>query len=169
MAVVAARPPGRLSLLLLVGLSVVFVALLVTSGILGMKLREASENEAGRQAVLHAARQEAVNFTTVSYKSIDTHVKRVMEGATGDLKRQYKAGVGDLKQLVSENKAVSKGEVLSAGIVSMDGDSARVLVVADSQATNASIPEGQTRHLRMQLELTRADDRWLVSQLQFVG
>ncbi|MGH3342908.1 MAG: hypothetical protein ACRDPK_08500 [Carbonactinosporaceae bacterium] len=165
----AARPPGRLNVWLFAGLSAVFVMLLVASGVFGMKLREASEDEARREAVLHAARQEAVNFTTVSYKDIDTHVKRVLEGATGDLKSQYKAGVEDLRQLVTQNEAVSEGEVLSAGIVSMDDDSARVLVVADSQATNASIPEGQTRHLRMQLELTRADDRWLVSQLQFVG
>ena len=64
---------------------------------------------------------------------------------------------------------MSRGEVLDAGIVSDDADSARVLVVADSTVTNAAQPQPQKRHYRMQLDLVRSGGRWLVSDLQFVG
>jgi Mce-associated membrane protein len=59
--------------------------------------------------------------------------------------------------------------VLEAGVVSMDEDSATVVVVADSQVTNKSTDEPQPRHYRLQLDLVLEDGRWLTSDLQFVG
>ncbi len=70
---------------------------------------------------------------------------------------------------MTANQAVSNGEVLEAGIVSDDDDSARVLVVADSTVTNAASEQPQKRHYRLQMDLVRDGDRWLVSDLQFVG
>ena len=89
--------------------------------------------------------------------------------STGDFRSQFRAGTKDLTALVTENKATSQGEVLDAGIVSDDADSARVLVVADSTVTNSADPKPQKRHYRMQLDLVREGSRWLVSDLQFVG
>ena len=59
--------------------------------------------------------------------------------------------------------------MLEAGLVSLDDDSARVLVVADSTVTNAAGSDPQRRHYRLQLDLARHGQRWLVSDLQFVG
>jgi Mce-associated membrane protein len=59
--------------------------------------------------------------------------------------------------------------VREAGLGRHDPDSARVLVVADSTVTTAAGPSPQKRHYRLQLDLVRDGDRWLVSDLQFVG
>jgi Mce-associated membrane protein len=146
--------------------AVVALTLAITSV---ARLTSASAREDRRAEVLHAARQQAVNFTTLDYRHLDRDLGRVLRGATGGFRKQFKAGTDDLTTLVTENKAVSRGEVLEAGIVSSDSDSARVLVVADSTVTNAAQPQPDKRHYRMQLDLVRQHGRWLVSDLQFVG
>jgi Mce-associated membrane protein len=158
---------GRVALaavLVLVGVAAAALAAVSAS-----RLSAASARDDRRTAVLAAARQEAVNFTTLDYRRVDRDLGRVLAGATGDFRRQFRKGTSDLTSLVSENKAVSQGEVLDAGIVSDDADSARVLVVADSTVTNTAQTTPQKRHYRMQLDLVRHGARWLVSDLQFVG
>jgi Mce-associated membrane protein len=158
---------GRLVLLVvLAALAVAAVSLIAASA---TRLSAATERDARRTAVLSAARQQAVNFTTLDYRHLDRDLGRVLRGATGDFRKQFKAGTKDLSTLVTQNKAVSRGEVLDAGIVSDDADSARVLVVADSTVTNTADATPQKRHYRMQLDLVRSGHRWLVSDLQFVG
>ena len=59
--------------------------------------------------------------------------------------------------------------MLSVGVVSADADSARTIVVADSDVQNVATREPQPRHYRLQLDLARQGDRWLLTDLQFVG
>jgi Mce-associated membrane protein len=133
------------------------------------RMSAADEREQRRTEVLQAARQAAVNFTTLDYRRLDRDLGRVLAGATGEFRSQFEAGTKDLSELVTANQAVSKGEVLEAGVVSDDADSARVLVVADSTVTNAAESEPQKRHYRLQLDLVRDGERWLVSDLKFIG
>jgi Mce-associated membrane protein len=165
------RLTGRGPLLgLLAALS---VASIVGALLLAPKLATASDEATRRDAILHAARQQAVNFTTLDYRHLDRDLGRVLEGSTGEFRKQFRAGTLDLTKLVSANKAVAQGEVLEAGIVSDDSDSARALVVADSTVTNTGSPKPDKRHYRIQLDLVRdpavKGGRWLVSDLTFVG
>jgi Mce-associated membrane protein len=150
-------------------LALVVVAALVATAALAPKISAASARDDQRDEVLHAARQQTVNFTTLDYRHLDRDLGRVLAGSTGDFRKQFQAGTKNLTQLVTANKAVSKGEVLEAGLVSSDSDSARVLVVADSDVVNTASPKGEKRHYRIQLDLVRRQDRWLVSDLTFVG
>lgn len=156
--------PALAVLLLLAG-----TAALVLIGVSASRLSAAAARDHRRATVLAAARQQAVNFTTLDYRRLDRDLGRVLAGATGDFRRQFRAGTSDLSDLVRQNRAVSRGEVLDAGIVSEDADSARVLVVADSTVTNTAASTPQKRYYRMQLDLVRRGSRWLVSDLQFVG
>ena len=162
----AHRPTGRLTA---VGLCVVLVTLLVVAGVLGTRVRRYQAEESRRQEILAAARQTVVNFTTLDYRHGQTDLQRVLQGATGDFERELSGGLGQLRELITENRAVSRGEVLEAGLASHDSDSARVLVVADSTVSNRSSPTGQRRHYRIQLDLRREGARWLVSDLEFVS
>lgn len=159
-------PLRPLLLALLVLVAVAAAALAATSL---SRVSAATDRADRRESVLDSARQQAVNFTTLDYQHLDRDLGRVLRGSTGDFRKQFEAGTKDLSTLVTQNKAVSRGEVLDAGLVSSDDDSARVLVVADSTVTNAADPKPQKRHYRMQLDLVRHGDRWLVSDLQFVG
>ena len=154
---------------LLTVLGLAAVAAVVAAVLLAMKLQDAPDEEARRQEILQAARQQGVNITTLDHRSVDRDLQRVLALATGDFRKEFVAGTKDLTDLVVQNKAVSTGEVLEAGIVAADSDSARVLVVADSTVSNSATEEQQVRHYRMQLDLVRQGDRWLTSSLTFVS
>jgi Mce-associated membrane protein len=166
-AIRAAVAPGRL--MLFAALALVTGAALVGTGVVAPKIAAAGARDDRRVEVLHAARQQAVNFTTLDYRHLDRDLGRVLAGSTGDFRKQFRAGTKNLTELVTANKAVSAGEVLEAGVVSSDADSARVLVVADSTVVNRANPKGEKRHYRIQLDLVRRQGSWLVSDLTFVG
>ncbi len=160
------RLTGRPAKAVLVALTVLAVA--VTTAF-GLGLHRQREAERQRQDILAAARQSALNFTTLDYRHYERDSGNVLDGATGDFKKQFAAQTGQLTKLVAENKSVSKGQILDAGLVRSAADSARVLVVADSEVTNKSVPKGQARTYRLQLDLVRRDGRWLTSDVEFVG
>lgn len=123
-----------------------------------------------RQTILRAARQGALNFTTIGYKHVDRDVGRVINGAAGDFKRSYKHNRSTVEKTVKKNKSTSKGKVLGAGLVSVDPDSAVALVVVDSRVTNVAYKKPTVRHYRMRLNLVQdKSGRWLVSDLEFVA
>ncbi|KUO15766.1 hypothetical protein [Streptomyces dysideae] len=152
-----------------VGLVVATVLTTALSVWLSLGLYEGREAEQRRQDILAAARQSALNFTSLDYRHYDRDSAHVLQGATGDFKKQFAAQTKELTRLVAENKSVSDGQVLEAGIVRSDADSARVLVVADSKVTNTAVPEGAARTYRLQLDLVHRDGRWLTSDVEFVG
>ncbi|MFF8406032.1 hypothetical protein ACF06P_30925 [Streptomyces sp. NPDC015684] len=136
---------------------------------LGLKLADQRAAEQRRQDILAAARQSALNFTSLDYRHYDRDSGNVLKGATGEFKKEFAAQTAQLTKLVAQNKSVSQGQVLEAGIVRSDTRSARVLVVADSKVTNTGAPEGQARTYRLQLDLARVAGRWLTSDVTFVG
>ncbi len=148
----------------------VALAVAVTGvGVLGYRVNQ--ENDASRrdQAVLAAARQEALNFISIDYRKFDQDSRNVLSGATGDFKQQFTDEAKTLQNLVTTNKAVSSGQVLQAGVVSSSPSSARVLVVADAKVANTAAPSGQVRNYRLQMDLVEQDGQWLTSDIQFVG
>jgi Mce-associated membrane protein len=136
---------------------------------LGVKLSGQRAAEQRRQDVLAAARQSALNFTSLDYRHYGRDSADVLKGATGEFKKEFAAQTAQLTKLVAQNKSVSEGQVLEAGIVRSDDRSARVLVVADSKVSNTAAPEGQARTYRLQLDLVRVGGRWLTSDVAFVG
>lgn len=136
---------------------------------LSLGLHEQREAEQRRQDILAAARRSALNFTSLDYRHYDRDSANVLKEATGDFKKQFAAQTEQLTELVAENRSVSEGQVLEAGIVRSDEDSARVLVVADSKVTNTAVPDGEARTYRLRLDLVHRNGRWLTSDVEFVG
>lgn len=165
------RLPGRLlrSRGLTAGLACAAVLTAAASGWLGWQVHQRDAVEQREQDILTAARQAALNFTSLDYRHYDRDSKNVIKGATGPFKEQFQAQTKELTKLVTENKSVSEGQVLEAGIARSDEHSARVLVVADSKVTNVAAPKGQARNYRLQLDLVYEDGRWLTSDVEFVG
>jgi Mce-associated membrane protein len=136
---------------------------------LGLQVHDQRAAEQHRQEILAAARQSALNFTSLDYRHYERDSGNVLKGATGDFKKQFAAQTEQLTKLVAGNKSVSEGQILEAGIVRSDARSARVLVVADSKVTNTAVPDGEARTYRLQLDLVHEGGRWLTSDVEFVG
>lgn len=168
-APVDAAPGRRRTRLGLYALAALMLLLLVAAVVLGLRLREAALDEDARQAALTAARQSALNLTSIDRDEFDEDVERVLEGATGEFRQDFQARAGDLEKLLEENEVSAEGNVLAAGIVRSDRKTATALVVVDSAVRNTATPEGRTNSYRMRLELERVGDRWLTSTLEFVG
>lgn len=151
------------------GLAVVIVAALVVAALLAPRVVDARADDARRGEVVQQARQIAVNFTTLDYRTFDEDVQLVLDGATGSFRDEFASGVDSTRDVVTSNEAVSTGTVSEAALVSSDDDSARVLLVVDTEVTNTAAPEPTPRHYRVQLDLARVADTWLATDLQFVG
>lgn len=149
--------------------SLLVVALVVASIASGLRLRAQDQRADARRDAVQAARQEALNLTSVDGTDIEQDLDRVLEGASGTFRQEFEAQSQRLSAVLKENQVKAKGEVLDAGLSRFDGDTATALVVIDSIVSNKDIPDGQTRTYRMQLELERVGDRWLTSTLEFVS
>jgi Mce-associated membrane protein len=150
-------------------LVVVLVAALAVCALQAPHVLRARQADERRAAVLQQARQIAVNFTTLDYRTFDDDVELVLDGATGTFAEQFRNGVEQTRAVVTENKSVSTGTVGEAALVTADDDSARVLLVVDAEVTNTAAPQPTPRHYRLQMDLARTGDRWLASDLRFVG
>jgi hypothetical protein len=93
----------------------------------------------------------------------------VLRGSTGPVPQAVQGGTKNLTQLVHANKAVAKGDVLDAGLVSSDSDSGRRPGRRRQQGHQHGEPKGEQRHYRLQLSLVRHQGHWLVSDLTFRG
>ncbi|MFD5324868.1 hypothetical protein [Streptomyces sp. NPDC127092] len=163
----AARPLRRRAALAV--LAVLAAVLTASAVLLGVGLYERQEEDRRHQDILAAARQSALNFTSLDYRHYERDSKNVLDGATGEFKQQFAAQTTQLTKIVADNKSVSEGQILDAGIARADERSARVLVVADSKVTNVAAPQGTSRNYRLQLDLVLEDGRWLTSNVEFVG
>ncbi|MCU1592567.1 MAG: hypothetical protein JWP11_3823 [Frankiales bacterium] len=157
---------------LVIGLvvGVLLLALLAAAALVGaLRLRDATQRDDARAAALGAARQEALNLTSIDGQDIDADLKRVLDGATGGFAKDFAQRSKDLKTVLTENAVVAEGRVIDAALVRGDDSTATVLVVVDSNVKNKAVPAGRANTYRMQLDLERHGSRWLTSALQFVG
>jgi len=154
---------------LVIGLVVVLVLLAAAALVGAVKLRAASQRDDARAAALGAARQEALNLTSIDGRDIDGDLKRVLAGATGGFATDFQQRATQLRTVLTENQVVADGHVLEAALVRGDLDTATALVVVDSTVKNKAAPAGRANTYRMQLDLERHGSRWLTSNLQFVG
>lgn len=166
----SASPTARRAPVAMVVVLAVALVLLSAGALVGaVKLRDAAQRDNARAGALAAARQEALNLTSIDGKDIDGDIKRVQQGATGGFATDFANRSKDLKSVLTENQVVAQGRVIDAALVRGDLDTATALVVVDSSVKNKAAPAGRDNTYRMQLDLERHGNRWLTSSLQFVG
>jgi Mce-associated membrane protein len=174
---VGSGPAGTSWRIANVVLVLVALALVVTSVLLFKDGAAATPGDSRAEAlsseytdVTKAARDETLAFLTVDYQNMDPLIAKVLAGSTGSFKEQYERAKVTLKASAQQSQARSTGKVLSVGIADIDDTDAVVFVAADSQVTNASTKgKAQPRYYRLKLTMLRKGDKWLTSNLQFVG
>ena len=131
---------------------------------------DAAASRQDRADALAAARQEALNLTSVDSADIAGDLKRGQDGATADFAKDFAAQSVKLRQVLKDNAVQSTGEVKDAGVVALGASNATVIVVINSTVKNKAQPAGTPRTYRMRLELLKAGQgRWQTAKLEFVG
>ena len=144
---------------------VVLVAALGTSGFLGWKLKERDDTAAAGRAALAAAQRYAVTLTSVDANNIDQNFTQVLDGATGEFKDMYSQSASQLRQVLIDNKAVSRGTVVDAAIKSATTTKVEVVLFIDQSISNVVNPDPRIDRSRVAMTMELIDNRWLASKV----
>jgi len=151
------------------GLAVVFGAVAIVLAIIGGSLvlnnKSADADVDRRNEAIQAARQVATNMVSISYGTAERDVARVTSGATGTFKDQWASMSKQFVDAAAKAQSTSTGQVLSAGITSMDDDSGEAIVSVTTIVTSPQVPNGRPGYFRFVFDVTKTDGRWLVSKL----
>jgi len=153
----------------LVGLGVLGVILLGTTVFFGWSVYNNSDAASTRSTILSSSRQEALALTTLSSQTGSKDYQTVLNGSAGDLKDQISAGKSQFLKGLGTAGVTSTGKVLDAGVQSVNGGSAKVLIDVQATVSNkqtANKPEQRAYH--WQLSLVSSNGKWLVTSLEFV-
>jgi Mce-associated membrane protein len=136
---------------------------------LGIEAQHARAAGQQRQLFLQAGRQAALDLTTVSATDVDADIKRVLDASTGQFHDEFSSRAPAFAAAVREAKSTSTGVVSEAGIESIDGDTARVLVSTAVRTATAQGEDQQARHWRMRITVKKIDeDLPKVADVEFV-
>jgi Mce-associated membrane protein len=137
-------------------------------GYLGYRGHQLQAAARQREVFLSVGRQAAINLTTISYTEADADVARILDSATGTFHDDFQQRSQPFIDVVKRAQSTSQGNVTAAGLASVDGDRAQVIVSVSVKTANAGVPEQQPRGWRMRLDVEKVGDTAKVSDVQFV-
>ncbi|WUI00299.1 hypothetical protein OHR68_00275 [Spirillospora sp. NBC_00431] len=158
---------GR-ALTIVVTLSAVVAGLAIAAGWLGVVTLQNRDEADQKAKAIQSARQMGVNLMSLDASTAQRDLDRIVAGTTGDLKDKLASQSKAFMDQVTKYKAKSTVSDVNAALVSIDGDSAEVMVSLNGTVTNDKVKNGTAQGYRYQMDLTRVDDRWLVSGLEVV-
>ena len=165
------RPPRGLSrwrAVALAAAAVVIGALLALTGLMLVKHNEAAANRAQDREFLEAASEGIVELLSIDHGRAEADVQRILDLSIGAFRDDFASRAGDFIATAQKGKAVTKGAVTAAALESAGDDNAVVLVAATSQVTNVSGARDDPRPWRMSVTVSRDEDQWKMSNVEFV-
>jgi hypothetical protein len=131
------------------------------------RLSAAEEELEGRADVVRVSESFMVQFNTYDPASVDSYAESVNSLLSTSAKTAFGKEIEDITTLIRETDLQSDGKVHASGVASIDDDSARVLVVADAEASSSAGPV--QRHFRWEISLVKVDGEWLVDDFEPVA
>lgn len=121
-----------------------------------------------RSDAVAVAKAQVTDLTTLTPATVAAKTKAMSARETGDFKKQFDGFVGPFSSAVTDDKISSSGQIASAALVTESGSAATVIVAALVNVTTSASPQPVQRGYRMSVALSRIDDRWLISGMEFV-
>ncbi|HVM27308.1 MAG TPA: hypothetical protein VM433_06505 [Mycobacteriales bacterium] len=146
--------------------ALVVVAALAVVGLVAslfLLLGRPSETEL-RESALLAARSYTTTLTTFDARTFDEDVEAVKRVATEEFSAEYDQTVSTLRDQVQAEQAISVGTVVGAGLESLEGDRATVLVAVNQELVTAG-QQPRTEANRVRMVLLRTGGNWLVQDV----
>jgi Mce-associated membrane protein len=145
------------------------VSLSVLVGWLGFRAYQAHQEQALQSQLLQAARQGALNLTTIDWQHAEGDMQRILDGATGQFRDEFASRSQPFIDAVKQAKSTSVGTITEAGLESEESGHARVLVAVAVKTSTAGAPEQDPRAWRMRITVQKDGDQAKVSNVEFVA
>ncbi|MGB8405625.1 MAG: hypothetical protein WCE30_16295 [Mycobacterium sp.] len=162
------RAPSRVRSALVAG-AVMVVALGGLTGWFGWQAYHAVQSQSLRNLFVQTARQGALNLTTISYTHADADVRRIVDSATSPFRDEFEQRSQPFIDAVRQARSTTEGEVVAAGLESVDGDRADALVAVTVKTSTADVAQSQTKEWRMRITVQKVGDEAKVSGVEFVA
>jgi Mce-associated membrane protein len=144
---------------------IVFVAVLGLSGFLAWQLKQHNDTAAASRAALATAQRYAVALTSIDTNNVDQNFTQVLDGASGEFKDMYSQSASQLRQVLIDNKAISKGIVVDSAVKSATKTKVEVLLFIDQSISNVVNPQLRIDRSRVAITMELIDNRWLASKV----
>ena len=121
-------------------------------------------------AVLSAAEAEATAFVNLRFDHASQSVGAVASGATGAFRDHYARSAARVVRVLVRNRSVMTGHVVWSGVSAIGPSRATAIVATSGTVANVRTHgTPQPRQFRLRVDLVRVGDRWLASDIAFVG
>jgi Mce-associated membrane protein len=146
----------------------VAVVLAALVGWLGFRADQSQQAQAQRNQFVQAARQGALNLTTIDWQRADADVQRILDSATGQFYDDFAKRSQPFIELVKQAKSTTVGTATEAGPESQTADAAEVLVAVSVTTSYSGAPQPDPHAWRMRISVQRVGDQMKVSNVEFV-
>ncbi len=154
-------------LMLVVG-SLMIAALTGLTAWLGWNVHQQRLIADQRAEFLQAARQGALNLTTIDWQHAEPDVQRIVNSATGTFYDEFSKRSQPFIDVVKQSQTKSEGTIIAAGLESESDSDAQVLVAMNVKILDAAAADQPLRSWRMRISVHKVDDQVKVSNVEFV-
>lgn len=163
---IAGRGEARRSTTALVVLGVVVVVLGLAVGGLWWLDQRNSRTAIARDAALQVAREQVVPVLSYDFHHVDADVQRAGAALTGQFREEFLAEANQTTvPAAREQQIVTQATVIAASVVRADPDQVVVLLFVNQNTRSSQSETVQLSAHRIQLTMSRVDQRWLISGL----
>ena len=146
----------------------IIAALAGLTGWLGFRYSQLHHDRHDQALFLQAGRQAALNLTTINYTHVAADVQRILDSSTGTFHDDFRNRMQPFVDAVKQAQSSTEGSITEAGLESIQGDTAQVLVSVLVKTTNAGAAQPQPRAWRMRIDVQKLGDSAKISNVQFV-
>lgn len=153
------------------GLITGFLIVAVMAGLVGwfgFRYSQLHRDQHDRELFLQIGRQAALNLTTISYTHVDADVQRILDSSTGAFHDDFRNRSQPFMDVVKQSQSTTEGSITEAGLESVSGETAQVLVTVAVTMSNGGVAQQEPRAWRMRIDVQKIDEGGKVSNVQFV-
>ena len=160
---------GRFGITAIVNVLVIGI---LAGGLIFSLLRVSDQNSQNslRASALSAAKTYGIYLSSYDYKNLNgpnSAWANVEAHATAKFRQDFTNTSSTLSRLLSQYNATATGVISDAGLESVTGSKAVVLLFVDQTVTNTvQQPHSVTQPLRVKLTMLRQNGHWLINNLE---
>jgi Mce-associated membrane protein len=137
-------------------------------GWLGFRVYQGHSEAEQHALFVQAARQGAVNLTTINWNEADAGVQRILDSATGAFHDDFAQRSQPFVDVIKQTQSTTEGTVTASGLESATESEAQVMVSVSVKTSSAAAPQQDPRSWRMRIAVQKVGDAVLVSNVEFV-